>query len=370
MRNIENMNKMSEILFKYAKLANRSVLQKLFKQYPEENAVIALNNLLASKPIESVTEQDVQEIEQKYRVNLQREFHLNLEEFYAVYFNHYLRHGCIDTDAKKVLSNLRRILRLSEDSIRTLQIKIGERVYRQKHEEAVADGTFTNEKKISLNTLAMDIGLPDDISRKISEEVRIACIKKFVAEIVEDQRLSPQEDRKLQQMAKNLEVDLSYTPETKQQLNKLRLYWALENETLPEVKTSISLYKNEICHLIIPGVAWCEMRTVRTHVSTVGYSTSIRIAKGIYLRSTSHKPRSYSTEQLKQLDRGTLYLTSKRILVTGTHKSYNIRLEKILEFDPYKDGIEIRKDAGRNVFLMFSEQLDIICIMLGRLLEG
>ena len=83
---IENINEMTNQLFNVTPLKSRSLMQRVFKQLPKENAVIDLNNLLANQPIQNITVQQIQEIQIRYSVNLQREYELNLKEFYAVYF--------------------------------------------------------------------------------------------------------------------------------------------------------------------------------------------------------------------------------------------------------------------------------------------
>ncbi|OSZ82584.1 hypothetical protein CAP35_04770 [Chitinophagaceae bacterium IBVUCB1] len=359
---------MAEIIFRNVPFIQRSFLQRVFKQYPEENAVIELNNLLAAKEIDTITREDVEAIEEKYNINL-KEFNLNLEEFYAVYLNHSLRNGKMSMSEKANLNHLKTILDLSDAGVQNLSVRIGENIFRQSHIEAIKDGKYTEADKNRLDELADDIGLPASLTSKISEDVRISYIKRMVNQIVEDQRLSPEEETKLHATAKDLDVNLQYDKETAGYLDKLRMYWSLENGPLPVIATDISLQKAEVCHLKISNVRWCEMRTVRQRTSYSGYSTSIRIAKGIYLRSGSYNPKTYTTEQLKQIDTGTMYITNKRILFTGVSKNHNIRYEKIVEFTPYKDGLEIGKDAGRNVFLMFSGKLDIVCIMLGRLIQ-
>ena len=45
------------------------------------------------------------------------------------------------------------------------------------------------------------------------------------------------------------------------------------------------------------------------------------------------------------------------------------RLNRILDFTTYTDGVEIIKDAGRNPVLLFDQDIDIFCLTLDRLLR-
>jgi hypothetical protein len=69
------------------------------------------------------------------------------------------------------------------------------------------------------------------------------------------------------------------------------------------------------------------------------------------------------------IDKGTLYLTNKRLILTGAKKNANIRLDKILNISPYSDGVEIDKETGKKPVLQFTDRADIFCIMLERLLR-
>ncbi|MEZ4901774.1 MAG: hypothetical protein R2822_08470 [Spirosomataceae bacterium] len=77
---------MMSTAFETRPLIAQSLMQRLLRQQPIENAVIELNNLLATQPILSINRTDLDLIEQRYSVLLSQ-FMLNLEEFYAVHFN-------------------------------------------------------------------------------------------------------------------------------------------------------------------------------------------------------------------------------------------------------------------------------------------
>lgn len=344
-------------LFQTRPLSNTSVFQKLFKQFPQENAVIELNNLLASKPLLNISHNDVEEIERSYKLSLPKEFKLNLEEFYAVYLNQCLADKVLNDDELKELNHLKHILNLDDKTIDKLHSKIGEIVYKKSFQEAVADGRLTKSEEDFLAKLESTLRLPKELADKISSETRIAFIESYVAQIVTDQRLSPNEEQELQAIASSLNVNIQLNDQTKEQLRKLKLYWAIENLDLPIIQPDIVIQKSEVCHMKISNVNWYELRSVRQRVSYSGYSTSFKVAKGFYLRSGSYRPQSYSVDTMKQIDTGTLYLTNKRIIFTGTKKNSNIRIDKILDFTPYTDGVEIGKETGKSPTLQMAQQV-------------
>jgi hypothetical protein len=144
---------------------------------------------------------------------------------------------------------------------------------------------------------------------------------------------------------------------------------ALENLELESVHSDINLQKGEECYVIIDSANWHELRSMRQRVGYSGYSTSLKVAKGFYLRSGSYNTRSYSTDEMKLIDTGTLYLTNKRIIFTGSKKNSNIRLNKILNITPYIDAVEIDKETGKSPVLALPDRADVFCIILERLLR-
>ncbi|WP_315822389.1 hypothetical protein [Paraflavitalea speifideaquila] len=169
-------------------------------------------------------------------------------------------------------------------------------------------------------------------------------------------------------ISNSLNVNIQLSDKTKDQLRKLKLYWALENLDLPIIQHNLTLSKSEACHLMIPNVRWHELRSVRQRTGH-SYSTSIKIAKGFYLRSGNSNSRSYSVDTMTLIDTGSLYLTNKRIIFAGAKKTSSIQLGRIINLSPYANGVEIDKETGKSPTLEIKQHADIFCIMLERLLN-
>jgi len=360
---------MNQALFQTVSLARRSVFQKIFRQHPEENAIIELNNLLASKIITQISKNDITAIETRYKISLEKEFKLNLEEFYAVYLNNCLSDKSLSAQELEELKHLKQLLSLDDKCIENLHDRLGESIYKKSFEEAVADGRLTKQEEDFLSKLESDLKISKTLAQKISAEVRTAFIENYVMNVISDQRLSTNEEKEMQAIASSLNVEMNFNEKTKQQLQQLRLYWALENLELTAIHPDIALQKSETCYFQAVCVNWFELRSVRQRVSYTGYSTSFRVAKGFYLRSGSYAPRNYSTDEMKLIDKGTIYLTNKRVIFTGAKKNSNIRLDKILSLTPYSDGVEIDKDTGKSPTLQLPDRADVFCIIFERLLR-
>jgi len=127
--------------------------------------------------------------------------------------------------------------------------------------------------------------------------------------------------------------------------------------SLKEGKTSIKfrieggssqviLKENEELQMVLPNISLWEPRKVTT--TTGGYGgPSFRVAKGVYFRVGAFGAQSQSHDELKELDRGRLTLTNKRLLFTGAKRTDEYNLAKIISIEPYSDGIAVRT-SGRS----------------------
>lgn len=367
MKNIENTNKfMRDNIFQIVPLVNASFFQKLFKQLPIENSVIEVNNLLASYPLKEISAANVCDIEQRYQINLEQEFKLNLEEFYAVYLNHCLKNGVLNDLDFENLNHLKLILSLKRESVEKLNQNIGVIVYRHFFEKAISSGRLIKKEEEFLEKLENDLQLPKSFVNTISNEVKTHFIQNYVENVIKSQELSPDTEREINNIAKNLKVDLLFSKEMTKHLERLRLYWQLENLPLSTIEPDIVIQKSEQCYFRIDSVKWHELKSLRQKPSH--YISNMKVLKGFYLNSPSQKSSHYTS--LKYIDSGTLHLTNKRIIFTGKYRNLNIRFDKILKLNPQSDGIEIDKDTIKSVSIQFLNKTDEFSLILDRLIKA
>jgi hypothetical protein len=359
---------MKQGIYRTVNLYKQSFFQKLFNQQPEENAIIELNNLLASKPIRDISLYEVNDISAKYRLNLISVFPRNIAEFYTAYLGACLEDMVITDEELDELNHLKMLLNLTDENINKINERIINKVYLKEYDEVIKDGIITEQERKFLDKLQNDLRLNDSIADKISAESRKKLIESKLQEIIEDGRISPTEETEFYAIAKSLNIDVKIDDANKVMFEKLKLYWTIENAELSPITVDISLQKNEECYFTT-SVRWHELRTETTRYNYGGPTASIKIMKGVYYRVGSVNVQPIKRDILRQIDLGTLYLTNKRIIFVGSKKNSNIRLDKVLFFTPYSDGIEIGKDTGKSPFLSFTNNLDIFGILLSRLLR-
>lgn len=317
-------------VFRTVPLTGKSLLQRVFKQWPQDDAIREVNNLLAATPLLQISREDVGAIEQRYGVNLLREYGLNLEEFYAVYFAALLADQVLTVEESQELAHLQAVLGLDAVVCQTLRGKIGAGVYRKAFEEAVAGRRLPKERAGALSQLASSLQLPAGIAEEISLQARRKPVSDFIQHLGTKSRLSPLDEQELAAMGGSLGVNAWADAAQARLLGEWKQYWELENLPLPIVEPAVPLQKGEVCHLEIKNARWLEGSRL--------------------------------------VDSGTLCLTSKRVLLTGLQKNSNVRLEKITDVKTSGQGILLMKDAGKNPTLVLPVDNTPFVIILQKLI--
>jgi len=105
-----------------------------------------------------------------------------------------------------------------------------------------------------------------------------------------------------------------------------------------------NLQKTEKIVWVFQGVNYYEEKT-RTRYVGGSQGVSVRIAKGVYLRSAAFKGERVQTSETIHADTGLLGVTDKHIYFAGPSKSFRIAYNKIVSFEPFSDGIGVQRDA-------------------------
>lgn len=110
------------------------------------------------------------------------------------------------------------------------------------------------------------------------------------------------------------------------------------------VETPVIMKPDEKLLFALPHIILKEPRAVRT--SSGGYAgPSFRIAKGVSFRLGRFGSTSESHQEIRTIDNGILTITNERFVFSGGMKTINIDLRKIVQADPFTDGIAIHKEG-------------------------
>lgn len=111
-----------------------------------------------------------------------------------------------------------------------------------------------------------------------------------------------------------------------------------------DVRHPFNLMKSERLVWLFDGVDYIETKTRRERRGT-SHGLSIRVARGLYYRPSTFRSRVHEWEEDVHVDTGLLGITTKHIYFHGPRKRFRVRMDKIVSYEPYSDGIGIMRDA-------------------------
>ncbi len=190
----------------------------------------------------------------------------------------------------------------------------------------------------------------------------------YTSHIFRSEKFSPQDEENMYAAADRLGLKLSFPPEIQRKLTKYRENWELENGKLPILQSDIRLMDGEVLHFRT-YIRWMEERTVTKRVNYSGFTYSTKIIGNVRWKAGTITPHRIQSTELQEIDAGTLYLTNKRIIFNGQHENKTVTYKKIINFQPYTDGLLIEKETGKSPFLAFNNEIEKAATILATVLS-
>lgn len=346
-------------------LRKRNLFQKLFNLEPQDNCFLELNNLLAEKPVLDITRKEVKAILEDYGVEKAPDD--RKEELIKPMIAHVLLDGIIDEEEREQLNHLCEILDMDASVVERLLHTMSHSLYRDAFATAISDGYLSAEEEEALENLRITLNLPKEQVEELEKKMRKEFLEEQLQEALADQMLSPAEEEQLEKTARNLKTEINFSDNTNTKLQKFRRYWQLRYGSLPPINVNYNLYNKEDCFARLPAT-WCEWKTQTTRYNYGGPALRVKVAKGLYWRAGSVGVQRMKEDVLETIDEGELLVTNKRLLFVGARNTKNIRLNRILDFDVFANGLQVRKDAGKHPFIKIHGSFEELPLLLERLL--
>ena len=342
---------------------------KLFGRKPKINAVTEIRNLIADKGVKNIDPEEIEEIAGRYNVRVSRKFPKELKNIYREYMENCLIDLKLSGDEVKALKRLRTLLDLDEQDAVKIRDQVASKHYRESMDKVLQDANISKEERNFLQELQNCLKLPADMADRIEKEAKTHKIKSVLKDTVKDKRLSPEEEEELYTLADNLNIELSFKEKTRKALQRYKLYWLVEKGSIPEIDVGIKLYKKEKCYYVAPANWYVrKKRTKRLRYS--GPTARIKLARGIYWRMGDLGLQTVSQEEWEKVDEGEFFVTSHRLIFKGQKENTMIRLNRILDFELYENGVEIQKGRGKNPFFAFEpEDPRLFALILNRAID-
>ena len=180
-------------------------------------------------------------------------------------------------------------------------------------------------------------------------------IKRKLQEGKESREQARQENREKQEQARQ-EAECLRRLSEQRKLEEAREKKEIQNKVLailregkvPDLGVNIAvpfkMQKNEKWILAVDNVAYAEMRVKR---EVVGRSAgvSVRVMKGVSVRTGASKGTPVETDVLTPRGSGTFAVSTKHVFFSG-ERSFRIPLNKIVSVQSVGDGLEIVRDRA------------------------
>lgn len=209
------------------------------------------------------------------------------------------------------------------------------------------EGSLTNLND-RLVEIAKDSFIPPDQVR----EALIDGWKQAVNHFLEDSNLDAQEEARLTRFAERFALtqeDLDKTGAYTQFVKGVVLRELMEGKVPsrfhPVGGLPFNFQKSEALIWAFNNVAYYEEKTRRQYVGG-SHGVSFRIAKGVYYRVGAFRGQPVETTERVHVDTGLLAVTTKHLYFQGQTKTFRVRLDKVISFMPYSDGVGIQRDAA------------------------
>jgi len=357
-------------IFETRELENPNLFQSFFKLQPKRNFLTELGNLLALNEgdFPGMDLASIGILEEKYKTSMERSSLEGRKKLFSKYIKHCLVDDHLSQNELNNLRALQKILSLSNIVFRDLLEKEAEETLSRVIDRTLKDNKLTEKENENLERLRKELNYPEEKYLDLYRQKASVILKGILEEAISDERLSPDEEDEVKKVAKDIGIDLKFEEATQEMLNRYRLYWQIENGELPELEPEINLFKGERLYFTTE-VNWYEYRRVTQRIQYGGPTMRVKLAKGIYYRAGDLGVKRVTSDELKLIDTGTMYLTSKRVIFMGERGNKTIRLNHILALEPFTNGVMLQKDKGKSPFLEFSVGTDIFSLMIKRLMS-
>ena len=322
--------------------------------------------LATTKPID-LSLRHVSRIERRYRLSASSSAKLYLALYTKAYRVFVATNRLSDGDMS-YLDELRRLFAISETDI----LAVERETLLPRFEETVArlidDGIVTFDERGAIDQLANDLRVSPTFRQELQSKRMAHILNKALAERLTSRRMSDKEFDEFVGIACHFGIHPSFSNATVEAMRRCAFLWRIESGEFPIIRSSMQLRDDELCHFVAPA-RWLESRS-RTFASSPNAPDAVvRVTRGQSYRVGVSRPHRLTVDELSEVDTGTLYLTSQRVIFQGTDHSFAQGLETLGSVDVFADGIAFERDADRHPHLVLDDHAEAAAVLLTSLLR-
>lgn len=341
---------------------------RLLRREAPDIALIEIENLFATtRPVE-LTVRHVSKIAEQYRLSPSSTAKVRLA-IYAKAYRIFIDDNRLTDAEASYLYELRRVLSISDEDITAIERE----TLIPRLEETVAmlvdDGIVSLAERAAIDQLANDLRVSTLVRQEFSAKPLARMMNKALAERLAGRRMAEEEFDAFLAVGRNIGIQPSFDNATAESLQRCAFLWRMESGEFPIIRASIQLHDDELCHFAA-GARWLESRSRTFASSPYGLdAATIRVPRGSSYRVGALRPRRLTVDELSEVDTGTLYLTSQRVIFQGVEQSFSQGLETLRSVDVFADGIAFEREDNRHPHLVLDEQAEAAAVLLTALLR-
>ena len=335
--------------------------------------LIRLWDLLASAPLECfVDEATLAAIDAEVGYVVRKRCRKELKAWYRQAVEAYLSDRYFAPEEKDNLKNLERTFGLTSAETLELHGDAFASYFNIGFQTCMLRDISLEEKGREIALLTRLVPLPASQIAEIQKPVLSRYFDQRAAAIAQqddgDEIMEPAAVDGLLAEARQLGVDLpSMLPVLTDRLRAGKQIWSLYRAPLREVPCDLDL-GSEGCFWT-REVDFAQNKRVTVRRSYGGFGTSIKIWGPIRYRSGSYDVERQTEDQVVKVDTGTLVFTAKRVIFSGSRKSFNFKLTKVLDVTSYANALVIDKDTGGDAIFFFPTGQAEAAVILRRLVK-
>jgi hypothetical protein len=354
-------------LFEKKPLVEASFWQRISGSKNSMNAFVEFNNLLAERGIMGVEREDILLICERYKIeDWKKEFNEELRSCFVLAIGFFLSDSEISTSEVEELEHLSVLLCITNEEKEKIYTSSGLKVFDELYAKFIEDELLSEEEQAILAKIKEAFALKSETLSALVEKRITVFANKLIKEIIEDKRIGPGELEDFFSRCSKLGVNYSFQEESQKIIEEYKENWNLENAPLVPIEVAINLKKDEVCYYKT-NVSWHELRTVTHGFSYGGPALRFKIMKGVSFRAGRMAVQRITTEEMKELDVGVLYVTNQRLIFDGLVRNNTWTFKTILAIEPYENGIRVEKERGKSPVFQTLVSEEKLTIILGRI---
>lgn len=130
----------------------------------------------------------------------------------------------------------------------------------------------------------------------------------------------------------------------------------------------LKLQRDEFCFLVTPAI-WKEEKTQTKRVNYGGVGLSLKVVKGVYVRTGTMGVQPVKESYLQEIIKGNMYITNKRIIFESNTGIKAIEIKKIMKVDTFKDAIAIHKGTVSPALIFTEFNKPVLTLLIDRIFE-